>query len=76
MTRTRATRRANTQAKTAKRIKTVKADIICSGKVSKGGEACSCTRCETEKGYPWNWMPTIADLRAAEWSRISLSDSE
>lgn len=76
MSRTRGTRRANTQAKTAKRIKTANSNIICGGKVTKGGEACSCSRCETEKGYPWNWMPTIAELRDAEWSRISLSDSE
>ena len=50
MSRTRAERRHNTR----KKCKARKNSGMCSAAYTPSGEACNCSRCETEKKYIWN----------------------
>ena len=59
MARTRAERRHNTHVKTTAR----KACGCCSAKVTPSGEASTCSRCVTDKGYSFNDPAYLLGLR-------------
>ena len=84
MSRTRAERRHNTHVKTSRRKALAvndgnpdlfPADGYCGRMVSKNGEACSCSLCETNKRWEdWYGITTLAELREREWTRVNLTD--